>query len=112
MFAPGPDQLARRARAEDDVALVGVDEQLRDVLGQEGPVGLGDDDEIAARLEQAAPRGVAVALRGSLTIRAGGRRDLGLAVPSSALLSTTTTSSTTPVARKPSMTSRIESRSA
>ena len=57
-----PDQLARRARAEDQVKVVGECEQLEDVLRHEGAVGLGQHDVLAAGLCQSAAQGVAVAL--------------------------------------------------
>ena len=78
---------------------------------QEGAVGLGQHDHVAAGLQQAAARRVAVPLLGFVD-EAGRRPGDLLAVSRLALLSTTTTSSTTPVAKKPSITSRIESRSA
>jgi hypothetical protein len=75
-FATAPDQLTGGACAEDDIALAAVDEQLGEVLGQEGPVGLGEHDQVAARLNEPAPRGMPVALLWLLDEPRLGARDL------------------------------------
>ncbi len=71
-----PDQLAGRPGPEDGVAVLAEDEQLLDVGGQEGPVGLGEDDQVAARLAEAAAAGVSVALLGLEDLAGRGLRDL------------------------------------
>ena len=103
MLAPCPDQLARRAGAEHDVALAAVDEQLGDVA-RAGTCRRAR----RARSARRAPPAARAAWRGRSPGAArddpGGRAGAtSSTVPGSALLSTTRTSSTTPVARKPSI---------
>jgi hypothetical protein len=55
-------QLTGGAGAHDHVELVGVGEQLDDVVGDERAIGLGQDDVVAGRVAQAALECVAVPL--------------------------------------------------
>jgi hypothetical protein len=71
-----PDQLARSAGAEDRVTLARVGQQLDQVLREEGPVGLGQHDQVPRGLGEPAPDRVPVALLGLEHLARRGLLDL------------------------------------